>query len=127
MFSLRSRAFRWTAAVPFAPVPAGMAFAGDLHSPSTWFAFTRILAAELGDRRPFLTICVARAFAFAACGLSGIGYLRWPGSPNSFAGIALRAAALSFGIDGFFRRPHVAGFQIVMLVRAALEHQLRMI
>jgi hypothetical protein len=36
------------------------------HLPNNRFAFARILAALDADSFPFLTICVARAFAFAA-------------------------------------------------------------
>src|SRR5580698_6962181 len=75
-------------------------------------ALARIVAASLGLSRPFLTCCVARAFASAAaCDLSGIGYLRLPGSPKELAGRELRRAAFSLAIISF--RSHRAGSRAV--------------
>lgn len=68
------------------------------YSPSTRFAFARIFAAEAELSFPRFTICVARALAFAAWLLSGIGYFREPGRPNSLLGIDLRSAVSSFAI-----------------------------
>jgi hypothetical protein len=46
--------------------------------------------------RPFFTICVARAFAFAAEPYPALG------SPNSLAGSVLRAFVVSLAISLFF-------------------------
>jgi hypothetical protein len=62
------------------------------------FAFALILAALALDNFPRLTICVARAFAFAAWLLSGIGYLRAPGKPKVLDFSLLRRAARSLAI-----------------------------
>ena len=67
-----------------------------IYFPSIALALARIFAADEADSFPRLTICVARAFAFCAWDLSGIGYLRAPGIPNLDAGRALRLAACSF-------------------------------
>jgi len=66
--------------------------------PKILFAFALIFAALLEESFPRFTICVARALAFAACERSGIGYLRFPGSPNVLAFNLFRAAACSFAI-----------------------------
>src|ERR1700722_17103137 len=52
------------------------------HFPRILFAFASILARAEELSLPFFTICVARALAFAAWLLSGIGYLREPGRPK---------------------------------------------
>jgi hypothetical protein len=59
------------------------------------FALASIFAAVPGAIRPAFTAWVARAFAFAACDLSGMGNLRDPGNPNDDAGSAFRFVALS--------------------------------
>src|SRR4029453_6424246 len=48
----------------------------------TLSALRSIFASSLLLRLPFLTCCDARALAFRACDLSGIGYLRSSGRPN---------------------------------------------
>src|SRR4029079_10791385 len=45
-------------------------------------AFRSIFAFSAAVRLPAFFCCDARAFAFAACGLSGIGYLCSSGRPN---------------------------------------------
>jgi hypothetical protein len=58
----------------------------------------RIFAADAGESLPFETIWVARAFAFAAWLLSGIGYFREPGMPNALDFSLLRVAARNSAI-----------------------------
>jgi hypothetical protein len=62
--------------------------------PRIRFAFALIFAAADLLSFPRRTICVARAFAFAACRRSGIGYARRPGSPNVLLRSRLRLLAL---------------------------------
>lgn len=66
--------------------------------PKIRFALESILDLAPGLNLPFLTIWVARAFAFAAWLLSGIGYLRSPGNPNSDFGILFRFRVVNFAI-----------------------------
>src|SRR6266436_9500450 len=67
-------------------------------SPNMRLAFARILAADAAESLPFLTCCVARAFALAAWLRSGIGYLRSFGSPNVLADRCLRAEVVMWPI-----------------------------
>src|SRR5579864_1534773 len=66
-----------------------------IASPSFRFALASICAFWLPDRLPLLNCCDARAFAFAACARSGIGYFRSPGSPKVPDERPLRRAVLS--------------------------------
>src|SRR6266702_8871029 len=68
------------------------------YLPNTRFAFALIRAALDALNLPRLTICVARAFAFAACERSGIGYFLTPGKPNVLDFSLLRRAALNLAI-----------------------------
>jgi hypothetical protein len=58
-------------------------------------AFRSILFFSAAVRLPFFFCCEARAFALRACDLSGIGYLRSSGSPNSDLGSEFRFLVLS--------------------------------
>src|SRR5689334_22917387 len=69
---------------------------GGFHfSPNIRLAFARIFAALDALNLPLFTICVARALAFAAWILSGMGYLRSPGKPKLDLGSALRVLLLN--------------------------------
>jgi hypothetical protein len=70
----------------------------DLPLPKIRLALASILALDAGDSLPLFTIWVARAFALAAWLLSGMGYLRSPGSPNVDFFSLLRSFACSFAI-----------------------------
>src|ERR1041384_4807716 len=63
--------------------------------PRIRFAIALIFANAESLSLPTLCCCEARAFAFAAWSLSGIGYERLPGNPNFFFGSFLRAFAVS--------------------------------
>src|ERR1700744_3659276 len=93
----------WCEGLSHPPLPAQIAYALDLKSrlfqPRMRFAFARILAAALELKLPLATCWVPRALALTACALSGIGYLRDPGRPNSVLGNALRIAAFSIPIS----------------------------
>ena len=69
--------------------------AAESHLPKTRLALARILAAEAALSLPRFTICVALAFALAACERSGMGYFREPGRPKLDFGKAFLRAALS--------------------------------
>jgi hypothetical protein len=62
-----------------------------LYDPRILLAFARIFAALDADSFPRFTICVARAFAFAACARSGIGYFLDPGRPKVLEGNDFRS------------------------------------
>src|SRR5678809_149566 len=66
--------------------------------PSMRFALAMMRAYALLLRRPLSSICLARALAFAAWLLSGIGYLRSPGRPKVDFFSFLRFFALSFAM-----------------------------
>jgi hypothetical protein len=65
----------------------------EVFFPNTRFAFALIFAAVDRDSFPRFTICVARAFAFAAWRLSCIGYARRPGRPKELLRSRLRLLA----------------------------------
>jgi hypothetical protein len=73
-------------------------YAAISHRPNTRFAFALIRAALDALSLPLRTICVARAFAFAACERSGIGYFLLPGKPNALDFSLLRRAARSLAM-----------------------------
>src|SRR6478735_12645849 len=62
-------------------------------------ALVSIFFFSLAVRLPFLTCWDARAFAFAACDLSGIGYFFSLGRPKSDFGSALRFLVVSSAIS----------------------------
>ena len=66
-------------------------------------ALALILLAVEGLSFPALTICVARAFALAACSRSGIGYFLLAGIPNEDLGRLLRFDVLSNPIIHSYR------------------------
>ena len=69
------------------------------YLPRIRFAFASILARADELSLPRLTICVARALAFAACERSGIGYLREPGKPKVDFDSLLRRFEVSLPLD----------------------------
>src|SRR5438132_13178261 len=62
---------------------------------STASALRSIVFSSALDIRPAFTAWLARALALRACGLSSIGYARFPGSANFLAGSLLRAFVVS--------------------------------
>src|ERR1700739_2401735 len=89
-------------------------------------ALASIFALLAGDRLPALTCCVARAFALAACALSGIGYLRDPGKPKVDLLNLLRRALLNSAMSVlrlFRTRIHQHGLRLCAFLRSRQRHR----
>jgi hypothetical protein len=90
------------AATPSASVPAG-------YFPRTLFALVSIFFLSDALSLPSCSIWEARALALRAWLASGIGYLRFSGSPNSLLGSAFFLDVVSFAIPLLLNLKHTAG------------------
>src|SRR6266852_5670802 len=98
----------------------------NIYLPNMRFAFALILAALALDSFPRFTICVARAFAFAACERSGIGYFLLLGKPNALDFSLLRRAVRSLAMphpQNFISR----WFRVYEFTRCLLNFNYRLI